>query len=80
MPTEIGDLLSTGTLYLQDENGTTVPFTGLAEATLLGCTEGTIKFVGDIPVIQEMSFSIPLKRPTRAVLRAAGCRTRRGDR
>lgn len=77
MPTEMGDLLSTGTLYLQDKDGTMVPFTGLAEAALLGCTEGTINFVGDIPVIQEMSFSIPLKRPTRAVLRAAGCRTRR---
>jgi hypothetical protein len=50
------------------------PFMGLAEATLLGCTEGTINFVDNIPVVQEMSFTMPLKRPTRAMLRAAGRR------
>ena len=78
MPTEIGDLLSKGTLYFRDKDGNMTPFMGLAEATLLGCTEGTINFVDDIPVIQEMSFVIPLKcRPTRAQLRAAGFRTKR---
>lgn len=76
MPTENGELLSTGTLYLQDEDGNMTPFMGLAEATLLGCTEGTINFVDDIPVVQEMTFTMPLKRPTRAKLRAAGCRTK----
>lgn len=77
MPTENGDLLSTGTLYLQDEDGNMTPFMGLAEAALLGCTEGTINFVDDIPVVQEMTFTMPLKRPTRAMLRAVGCRTKR---
>lgn len=77
MPTENGELLSTGTLYLQDKDGNMTPFMGLAEAALLGCTEGTINFVDDVPVIQEMTFTMPLKRPTRAMLRAAGCRTRR---
>lgn len=77
MPTEMGDLLSKGTLYLQDEDGTMTPFMGLAEAALLGCTEGTIDFVGDIPVVREMTFTMHVKRPTRARLRAAGFPTRR---
>ena len=78
MPTKNSELLSIeGTLYLQDEDGNMTPFMGLAEATLLGCTEGTIKFVNDIPVVQEMTFIMPLKRPTRAQLRAVGCRTKR---
>lgn len=77
MPTENGELLSTGTLYLQDEDGTMTPFMGLAEAALFGCTEGTINFVDDVPVIQEMTFTIPLKCPIRAQLRAAGFPTRR---
>ena len=76
MPTEMGDLLSTGTLYLQDEDGTMTPFMGLAEAALLGCAEGTINFVGNIPVVREMTFTATFKRPTRAMLRAAGCRTK----
>ena len=76
MPTEMGDLLSTGTLYLQDEDGTMTPFMGLAEAALLGCTEETINFVGNIPVVREMTFTATFKRPTRAMLRAAGCRTK----
>lgn len=77
MPTEMGDLLSTGTLYLQNQDGTMTPFMGLAEAALLGCTEGTINFIDDIPVIQEMTFTMHAKRPTRAMLRAAGFPTRR---
>lgn len=81
MPTENDDLLSTGTLYLQNEDGSFTPFVGLGEAAFLGCTEGTINFVDDIPVVQEMTFAITIKRPTRARLRALGfqsmCRSKR---
>jgi hypothetical protein len=76
MPTEMGDLLSTGTLYLQNEDGSFTPFVGLGEAAFLGCTEGTINFVDDIPVVQEMTFAITIKRPKRAWLRALGFRSR----
>lgn len=76
MPTEMGDLLTNGTLYLQDENGNMTPFMGLAEAAFLGCTEGTIDFVDGIPVIREMTFTASFKRPTRALLRALGIPTR----
>lgn len=81
MPTKNSELLPTGTLYLQDKDGNMTPFMSLAEAALHGCTGGTINFVDDIPVIQEMTFEVyrpmPLKRATRAVLRAAGYRTKR---
>lgn len=77
MPTKNSELLSTGTLYLQNDDGTLTPFMGLAEAAFLGCTKGTIVLVDDIPVVQEMTFTMPLKRPTRAQLRAAGFPTKR---
>lgn len=78
MPTENDELLSTGTLYLQNEDGTMTPFMGLAEATLLGCTEGTLEFVGEIPVVREMTFTMSIKRrPTRTMLRAMGLPTKR---
>lgn len=80
MPTKDGELLSTGTLYFQKEDGTLTPFMGLAEAAFLGCTEGTINFVDDIPVVQEMTFTMHLKHPTRAQLRAAGFPTKRRSR
>lgn len=62
MPTKNSELLPTGTLYLQDEDGNTTPFMGLAEAALLGCNDATFEFVGEIPVVREMTFIIPRKR------------------
>jgi hypothetical protein len=76
MPTKNSKLLPTGTLYLQNEDGTLTPFMGLFEAALLGCNDATFEFVGETPVVREMTFTIPLKRPTRAQLHAAGCRTK----
>lgn len=80
MPTEMGDLLSKGTLYFQDEDGNMTPFMGFAEAALLGCTEGTIDFVDGIPVIREMTFTAHVKQPTRAQLRALGLTMKRRSR
>jgi len=66
MPTKEGELLSNGTFYLQNEDGTMSPFVGLIQAALLGATEGTINFVGDIPVVQEMTFSLSCRRRNRS--------------